>query len=114
MRIKSIVPVGTDYAVLATCKADFSGTCYDQQGDGHSFFWAVVDGNTGDHIELINVDVDGNHRICDRRLVVHKSNCPFCNHQMEPVYANGHDPIFWQECPTCGFVYDMRSHDMID
>ena len=37
MRIKSIVPVGTDYAVLATCKADFSGTCYDQQGDGTAF-----------------------------------------------------------------------------
>ena len=110
MKIKSIVPVSNDYAVLATRKSDFSRPCYDQQGDGHSYFWAVVDGNAGDFIELI--DVDGNQRICDRRLVVHKRNCPFCDHQMVPLYDNGHEPFFWQECPTCGFVYDMRCHDM--
>ena len=63
------------------------------------------------YIELIDVDVDGNQRICDRRLVVHKRNCPFCNQQMDPMYDNGHEPIIWQECPTCGFVYDMRCHD---
>ena len=97
MKIKSIVPVGTDYAVLATRRADFSGLCYDRQGDGHSYFWAVVDGGAGDYIELIDVDVDGNQRICDRRLVVHKRNCPFCNQQMDPMYDNGHEPIIWQE-----------------
>ena len=114
MKIKSIVPVGADYAVLATRRSDFSGLCYDRQGDGHSYFWAVVDGGAGDYIELIDVDVDGNQRICDRRLVVHKRNCPFCNQQMDPMYDNGHEPIIWQECPACGFVYDMRCHDEVE
>ena len=111
MKIKSIVPVGTDYAVLATCRADFSGLCYDRQGDGHSYFWAVVDGGAGDYIELIDVDVDGNQRICERKLVVPRKACPFCSQQMEPVYDNRHTPDFWQECPACAYVHDMRCHD---
>jgi hypothetical protein len=30
---------------------------------------------------------------------------------MEPVYDNKHTPDFWQECPACGYVHDMRCHD---
>ena len=114
MQIKQLIPVTGDFAVLATRKSDFARPCYDQQGDGHSFFWAVVDGGYEDHIELIDVVLDNGQRICDRRLVVPRKPCPICNHQMEPAYANDHEPIFWQECPACGFVYDMRSHDTID
>ena len=35
----------------------------------------------------------------------------FCNQRMEPVYDNKHTPDFWQECPACGYVHDMRCHD---
>lgn len=111
MKIKQLIPVTSDYAVLATRKSDFTGRCYDQQGDSHSFFWAVVDGGYEDHIELIDVDLDNNQRICDRRLVVPRKHCPFCDHLMEPCYDNKHRPVFWQECPTCGHIYDMRGHE---
>lgn len=37
MKIKQLIPVTSDYAVLATRKSDFTGPCYDQQGDSHSF-----------------------------------------------------------------------------
>ena len=43
MKIKQLIPVTSDYAVLATRKSDFADTCYDQQESGHSFFWAVMD-----------------------------------------------------------------------
>ena len=43
MRIKQLIPVTPDHAVLATRKSDFADTCYDQQDSGHSFFWAVMD-----------------------------------------------------------------------
>ena len=112
MKIKHIVPVTSDYAVLATRKEDFREPCYDQQGDGHSFFWAVVDGGAGDYIELIDVDANGNQWICERRLLVPRKPCPICNHQMEPRYDNRLEPFFWQECPACGFVHDMRSYEM--
>lgn len=111
MKIKHIMPVTSDYAVLATKKEDFREPCYDQSGGGHSFFWAVVDGGTGDYIELIDVDANGNQRICERRLVVPIKSCPICNHQMEPRYDNRLEPFFWQECPACGYIYDMRCHD---
>ena len=111
MRIKQVIPVTPDYAVLATRKSDFSDTCYDQQDSGHSFFWAVMDEGYKDSIALIDVDVNGNQRICERRLVVPRKACPFCNQRMEPVYDNKHTPDFWQECPACGHVHDMRCHD---
>ena len=114
MVIKSVTPISGDYAVLASRKSDFEGSCFDQQGDGHSFFWTVTTGFDGDYIDLIDVDIDGNQRVCERCLVVPKKPCPKCGHQMEPRYDNNHDPIFWQSCPSCGFVYDMRGHETID
>ena len=114
MNIKQLIPVTSDFAVLATRKSDFTKPCYDQQGDGHSFFWAVIDGGYEDRIELIDVGLVNSQRICECRLVVPRKSCPICNPQMEPVYENGHEPIFCQECPACGFVYDMRSHDTTD
>lgn len=110
MKIKQLIPVSNDNAVLATRKADFTGFCYDQQGDGHSFFWAVMEGDA-DYVELLDVDVNGGQRVCERRLVVPRKPCPFCNHQMEPCYDNAHQPAFWQECPTCGYILDMRSYE---
>ena len=114
MTIKSFVPVSENYAVLATRKSVFAGPCYDQHEGGHSFFWVLVDGGSGDYIELIDVDVDGNQRICDHKLVVARKPCPYCNQRMEPAYDSKHIPDFWQECPTCGFVYDMRCHDDVE
>ena len=114
MTIKQLIPVTPDHAVLATCKAHFRESCYDQHEGGHSFFWALVDGGSGDYIELIDVDVDGNQRICDHKLVVARKPCPYCNQRMDPMYDNGHEPIIWQECPACGFVYDMRCHDEVE
>ena len=111
MVIKSVVPISGDYAVLASRKSDFKRPCFDQQGDGHSFFWGIVSNYACDYVKLIDIDVDGNQRVCDRCLVVPKKPCPHCNHQMEPRYDNSHDPIFWQFCPSCGFVYDMRGHE---
>ena len=35
----------------------------------------------------------------------------FCDHLMEPCYDNKHRPVFWQECPTCGHIYDMRGYE---
>lgn len=111
MKIKQLIPVTSDYAVLATRKSDFTGPCCDQQGDSHSFFWAVVDGGYEDHIELIDVGLDTGQRICDRRLVVPRKPCPFCKHLMEPWYDNKHRPVFWQECPTCCHIHDMRGYE---
>ena len=111
MRIKQLIPVTNNYAVLATRKSDFADTCYDQQDSGHSFFWAVLDEEYKDSIALLDVDVSGSQRICERRLVVARKNCPFCSQQMEPVYDNKHTPDFRQECPACGYVHDMRCHD---
>ena len=111
MVIKSVTPVSGDYAVLASRKTDFSAPCFDQQGDGHSFFWAVTSCCGADKIDLIDVDIDGRQRVCERCMVVPKKPCPHCNHQMEPRYDNNHDPIFWQFCPACGFIYDMRGYE---
>ena len=66
MRIKQLIPVTNNYAVLATRKSDFADTCYDQQDSGHSFFWAVLDEEYKDSIALIDVDVNSSQRICDR------------------------------------------------
>ncbi len=112
MKIKKLIPITSDYAVLATQKYHFFGTCSDLQGDGHSFFWAVVEDGYEDRIELIDVDVDRNQRICSRRLVVPRKPCPICNHQMEPRYNNQHQPNFWQECLSCGYAFDMRGYEM--
>ena len=111
MKIKQLIPVTPDYAVLATRQSDFTSLCYDQQDSGHSFFWAVLDEGYQDGIALIDVAVSGGRRICERRLVVPRKSCPFCSQRMDPVYDNSHNPDFWQECPTCGYVYDMRCHD---
>ena len=111
MVIKSVAPISGDYAVLASRKTDFSAPCFDQQGDGHSFFWAATSCCGADKIDLIDVDIDGRQRVCERCMVVPKKPCPHCNHQMEPRYDNNHDPIFWQFCPACGFIYDMRGYE---
>lgn len=114
MKIKKLIPVTSDYAVLATHKFELDGLCYDKQGDGHSYFWAVVDGGYNDTVELIDVDLDGKPRVCSCRLVAPRKPCPSCSHQMEPFYNNKHRPIFWQECPNCGYVYDMRCYEEME
>lgn len=111
MKIKQLIPVTPDYAVLATHAYDFSGPCYDQQGDGHRFFWALIEEKYDDRIELLDVGIGKEPKICERRFVVPRKPCPHCNQQMEPRYDNKHRPIFWQECPHCGFIYDMRGHE---
>lgn len=113
MKIKQVEHITSDYAVLATRKDDFREACFDKQDDGHTFSWAVVDGGSGarDGIELIDVDADGNQRICERCLVVARKECPFCNHKMEPYYDNEHTPVLWQECPSCGYELDMRREE---
>ena len=72
MNFKQFSQVTNDYAVLATRKEDFSGPCHDRKDDDHNYFWVLTDGGD-DFIELLEVDVDGNQRICDRCLVVEKT-----------------------------------------
>ena len=50
MVIKSATPISGDYAVLASRKSDFEGPCFDQQGDGHSFFWVIAPSISGERI----------------------------------------------------------------
>jgi hypothetical protein len=101
MKIRQLIPIPSDYAVLATRKSDFEELCRDRQGDGHNFFWAVLDRNYEDTIELVDVDVDGKQEICECRLVVRKQPCPYCTHMMEPEYDNASKYTLYQKCPKC-------------
>ena len=92
MRIKQLIPVTPDHAVLATRKSDFADTCYDQQDSGHSFFWAVMDEGYKDSIALIDVDVNGNQRICERRMVVPRKACPFAISRWNPCMTTSIPP----------------------
>lgn len=114
MKIRQIIPVTSDFAVLASRRDDFKRRCYDKQGDNHNYFWAIVDSLGEDYIELIDVEVDGNQHICDRSLVVPRKPCPICHHQMEPIYDLRHTPFFWQECPSCGYELDMTASYQVD
>lgn len=114
MKIKKLIPVTSDYAVLATRKSDFDGLCCDKQGDGHNYFWALIDHGYYDAVELVDVGFEGDPRACSCRLVTPRKPCPSCNHQMEPFYNIKHRPVFWQECPHCGHVYDMRGHEEME
>ena len=113
MNFKQFSPVTNDYAVLATRKEDFSGPCHDHKDDDHNYFWVLTDGGD-DFIELLEVDVDGHQRICDRHLVVEKKTCTICGQKMNPRYDNHHDPVSWQECPACGYVLDTSLADLDD
>lgn len=113
MNFKQFSQVTKDYAVLATRKEDFSGPCHDHKDDDHNYFWVLVDGGDGadDFFELVEVDVDGRQRICERCLVVEKKTCTICGQKMNPRYDNRHDPVSWQECPACGYVLDTSLTD---
>lgn len=106
MKFNQLIPITNDHAVLATRKSDFRELCYDRKLAGHNFFWALSDSgdNSTDYIHLVDVDVDGNMRICDRSLVVEKQICPICGQKMHPYYDGKHDPTSWQECMGCGYV----------
>ena len=43
-KVKSMIPVTNDYAVLATRTDHFNEPCYDRKLDGRQYFWAVIDG----------------------------------------------------------------------
>ena len=113
MNFKQFSPVTNDYAVLATRKEDFSGPCHDHKDDDHNYFWVLTEGGD-DFIELLEVDVDGRQRICERCLVVEKKICIICGQKMSPRYDNHHDPVSWQECPACGYVLDTSLADLED
>ena len=70
---------------------------------------AIIDGEgvEDDHLELMEIAMDGNWELCDRCLVVGKDPCPFCGREMHHYYDSKHKPSQWQECPCCGHVVDM-------
>lgn len=114
MKIRQIIPVTSDFAVLASCRNDFKQRCFDKQGDNHNYFWAIVESLGQDFIELIDVEVDGNQHICERNLVVPRKSCPICHHPMEPMYNLRRTPFFWQGCPSCGYEFDMTARYQVD
>ena len=106
MKIKQLIPITTDHAVLASAAEHFRELCYDRKLDDYAYFWALLDSGDEciDEIVLLEIDSDGTHRICDRSLVVEKQICPICGQKMQPYYDGKHDPTSWQECLGCGYV----------
>jgi hypothetical protein len=106
MKIKQLVPVTNDYAVLATTAEHFHELCYDRKLDDYNYFWALLDSEDEyvDEVALLEIASDGAQRICDRTLVVEKQNCPICGQKMHPYYDGKHKPNSWQECKGCGYV----------
>ena len=110
MKIKKLVPVSYDQAVLATQKKHFREPCYDRKLDELQYFWAVLDGgDNDDEIVLLERDEDGYVAICDRSLVVEKINCPICGQKMFPKYDPDHIPSSWQDCLGCGYMLDTST-----
>ena len=117
MKIKKLVPVSYDQAVLATQKKHFREPCYDRKLDELQYFWAVLDGgDNDDEIVLLERDEEGYVAICDRSLVVEKINCPICGQKMFPKYDPDHIPSSWQDCLGCGYMLDTSTtaEDTID
>ena len=110
MKIKKLVPVTYDQAVLATQKKHFREPCYDRKLDELQYFWAVLDGgDNDDEIVLLERDEEGYVAICDRSLVVEKINCPICGQKMFPKYDPDHIPSSWQDCLGCGYMLDTST-----
>ena len=63
MKIKQLIPISNEYAVLATDDYDYKHICYDRKLDDVHFFWAVLDGGEYEHdaIALIQVSEDGSY-----------------------------------------------------
>ena len=60
MKIKKLVPVSYDQAVLATQKKHFREPCYDRKLDELQYFWAVLDGgDNDDEVVLLERDEEG-------------------------------------------------------
>ena len=115
MKIKQLIPISNEYAVLATDKKHYRQTCYDLKLDDVHFFWAVLDGGEthADAIALIRVTEDGNYEICEHNLVVERQICPICGQKMFPKYSEKHTPTSWQDCAGCGYRLDT-SYDAKD
>ena len=110
MKIKKLVPLTYDQAVLATQKKHFREPCYDRKLDELQYFWAVLDGgDNDDEIVLLERDEEGYVAICDRSLVVEKINCPICGQKMFPKYDPDHIPSSWQDCLGCGYMLDTST-----
>ena len=110
MKIKKLVPLTYDQAVLATQKKHFREPCYDRKLDELQYFWAVLDGgDNDDEVVLLERDEEGYVAICDRSLVVEKINCPICGQKMFPKYDPDHIPSSWQDCLGCGYMLDTST-----
>ena len=108
MKIKQLIPISNEYAVLATDDYDYKHICYDRKLDDVHFFWAVLDGGEYEHdaIALIQVSEDGSYEICERNLVVERQVCPICGQKMFPKYDIKRTPNSWQDCLGCGYMLD--------
>lgn len=106
MKIKQLIPITTDHAVLASTAEHFRELCYDRKLDDYTYFWALLDSGDEciDEVALLEVSSDGGQRLCDRCLVVEKQVCPICGQKMHPYYDGKHDPTSWQDCMGCGYV----------
>ena len=115
MKIKQLIPISNEYAVLATDDYDYKHICYDRKLDDVHFFWAVLDGGEYEHdaIALIQVSEDGSYEICERNLVVERQVCPICGLKMFPKPSEKHTPTSWQDCAGCGYRLDT-SYDAKD
>ena len=107
-KVKSMIPVTNDYAVLATRTDHFNEPCYDRKLDGRQYFWAVIDGANylSDKIALIEMDKAGAPRLCECHYVVEKIACPICGQKMFPKYDRNRTPSSWQDCLGCGYMLD--------
>ena len=112
MKIKQLIPVTAEYAVLATRKAHFGEPCYDRKLDDLSYFWALLDSGDEcvDEVVLLEIAPDGCHEICERSMVVERQVCPICGQKMHPKYNSKLTPYSWQECAACGYVLDTSSN----
>ena len=108
MKIKQLIPVTNDYAVLATRKAHFGDPCYDRKLDDIAYFWALLDSEDAcvDEVVLLEVAPDGYQEICERSLVVERLICPICGQKMFPKYDRNRTPSSWQDCLGCGYMLD--------
>ena len=115
MKIKQLIPISNEYAVLATDDYDYKHICYDRKLDDVHFFWAVLDGGEYEHdaIALIQVSEDGSYEICERNLVVERQVCPIYGQKMFPKHSEKHTPTSWQDCAGCGYRLDT-SYDAKD
>ena len=113
MKIKQLIPISNEYAVLATDDYDYKHICYDRKLDDVHFFWAVLDGGEthADAIALIRVTEDGNYEICEHNLVVERQVCPICGQKMHPKYNCKLTPNSWQKCAACGYILDTSYHE---